>query len=274
MKNTFKLFFAITLLATLFQSCIPERADQAPDGVLAPEIPPMEMYTMPTEALRTTNTDTTAASTAGNTYYNWLHAGVNLAVWSAVAYVNVAPPTAAFQRAFHEQATYVNNNTFKWEYRHSDQNGKQYDIELTGKYIANFQEVEWKLIGSEVGGFSNFTWFTGTTKIDFSYGTYTLNKNPFNPKAYLQLSYDKTNPQETSLRFTNIEPGNANGQYIEYRTNLNNYLNKEFDLQGNPGNLLEIQWNEASRDGRVKHFNRFNDNDWHCWNTDQLDIQC
>lgn len=273
MKNTIKLILAITLLATLFQSCIKEPINQPPSGVEAPEIPPMEMYSMPTEALRTTNTDTSAASNAGTTYYNWLHAGTNLAVWTLVAYVNIAPPTAAFQRAFHEQAQYINNNTFQWKYVHNDQNGKSYEIELTGQYIANFQEVEWKLIGSEIGGFSNFTWFTGTTKIDFSSGTFTLNKDPFNPKAYLQMDFDKTSPQEASLRFTSIEPG-SNGNYIEYRTNLNNYLNKEFDLMINQTNLLEIQWNEASRDGRVKHPQRFNDSDWHCWNSDQLDIQC
>jgi len=242
--------------------------------MVAPTIPPVETYTMPTETLRTTNTDTTAASNAGNTYWNWLHAGVNLAVWSTVAYVNIAPPTAAFQRAFYEQPTYTGNNTFQWEYRYDADNNKKYDIVLTGKYISNQQEVEWELIGSEIGGFSNFKWFTGTTAVNFNYGTYTLNKNPFNPKAYLELEYNNTDPAQASLRFTDIEPGQGNGNYIEYRNNLNDYLNKEFDLRINQNNLLEIKWNDAAHDGRVRHSSHFNDNDWHCWDTDQLDIQC
>jgi hypothetical protein len=38
--------------------------------------------------------------------------------------------------------------------------------------------------------------------------------------------------------------------------------------------LLEIQANSAAENGRVKHPSHFNDSDWHCWNTKQVNIDC
>ncbi len=276
MKNSIKIILSILVVATLFQSCLEVPVNDAPDGMVAPEIPPMEMHTLPTENLRTTNTDTTAAQSAGQTYHNWWHAGVNLAVWSVVSYVAIAPPTAAFQRAFYEQSQYVGNSTFKWEYRYTDpNNGKKFDVELTGQYISNLQEVYWEMTASQVGGFSNFVWYTGTTAVGFASGSFTINKNPQNPSPELKLEYTKPNSYESTLRITNVAPNNPNnGDYIEYRTNLNDYYDKAFDLKHGANNLLEINWSEALRDGQVRHPQRFNDNDWHCWNTNQLDVAC
>lgn len=39
-------------------------------------------------------------------------------------------------------------------------------------------------------------------------------------------------------------------------------------------NLLEINWNETDKNGRVKDPIKYGDDEWHCWDQDLQDSEC
>ncbi|MCB0706612.1 MAG: hypothetical protein KDC34_14960 [Saprospiraceae bacterium] len=278
MKNSFWLI-AVLFSVVLFQSCLKDPVTENPLETVEPELPPMAMYSMPTTALQETETDTTAALMNGMTYYNWWHAAVNVVVWHSIVSVHMAIPTAAFNMAFNEPAEYIGNGTFEWTYQYIAtplQGGQTYNVSLTGQYQNNYQDVLWTMTVSQVGAFSNFVWYSGLVATDLSEGEFTLNRFPGNPEPYLHIEYD-SDPTvgDQAIRYTNVIANSPDyGQYIEYRVRPTDAFNRAFDVQGVPNNFLEIRWNEPSGDGQVKHPLHFNDNEWHCWDTAQIDIDC
>ena len=273
------LFLALFAILFSFQSCVKEPAlVDNPENLTAPDLPPATMYSIPTAALSNTDSDTSAATamTTGVTYHNWIHAGLNVLYWNTVVFVNMVTPTAAFGEAFNHTPVYIGNSTFEWSYTYNAPNGDSYEVILTGQYINNTEEVDWVMTVSKAGGFQDFEWYTGTVATNLTYGEFILNRNPNNSQPFVQINStrDFSNVSATT-RFTNIIPGdNGNGNYLEYRVETNGQFNRALDVQGNGNNLLEIQLNEPGRDGRVKHPQHFGDDDWHCWDTNQIDIDC
>ncbi len=273
------LFFILLVSITMFQSCEKDPVIQEPENVVAPTLPTQQMMVMPTSEFRNGgDPDTTVVNPNGVTYWNALHAGLNILVWNTVVVANLAAPTAAFGAALNQQAEYIGDNTFEWDYSFVAENinQKTYHIVLTGQYINNFQEVEWILTASEVGGFTDFVWYTGIVDSDLRSGVFTLYDRPNNPRPVLSLAYEgDENSEDGSLRLTNITPNNPdNGDYIEYREDSDLEFNRAYDVKRGNNNLLEIQWDEPSGNGRVKHPNHFNDSDWHCWDENNIDIEC
>ncbi len=276
-----KSIFFLALFAILisFQSCVEEPAlVDNPENLVAPELPPATMYTVPTAALRNTDSDTSATATSlnGVTYHNWIHAGLNVLYWNTVVFVNMVIPTAAFGEAFNHDPVYIGNSTFEWSYTYNAQNGDSYEVILTGQYVNNTQEVDWVMTVSKAGGFQDFVWYTGTVSTDLTTGEFILNRHPANPQTFVSITHTKElSLGNAATRFTNIIPGdNGNGNYLEYRIENNGAFNRALDVQGNGNNLLEIQLNEPGGDGRVRHPQHFGDNEWHCWDTNQIDIDC
>ena len=280
MKNLLRL---LTLLfaAAMIQACQPDTIDVVNEEI-APNVPSGDIYTMPSDVLVDHHTDSTNAGNSWFVYKNWTYAGLNLLVWHTVVSVHNAVPFAAFARALNETPTFIGNATFQWAYNYqapANQGGKTYGVVLTGKYINNGDDVEWIMTVSEVGGFSNFVWYTGITATDDTEANFTLYKDPANPQAYVNIEFDHDlNSNDASLRYTNVDPNsNDFGGYIEYREDSGQNFNRAFDVQAgvnsNKG-LMEIEWVEPSGEGRVRHPHHFNDSQWHCWDVNKVDTDC
>jgi hypothetical protein len=283
MKNLVWLV-AFLFVAGTFQSCQKDIEDQ-PTDLVAPAIPPMAMFSMPTETFDENQVDTSGIAnnplerTLTGTYQNWFHSAVNLVVWHTVVVVNMAVPTAAFGAAINQPAEYIGDLTFAWDYVYvapPNLGGKTYNVLLTGQYEPNLENVLWTMTVSEQGGFTDFVWYTGITSTTNDEGEFTLYRFPNNPQTYLRLDYagDEVSGNG-ALRFTNIIPGHVDfGHYIEYREAPGSLLDRAFDVQREGDNFLQIQWNEAGNFGRVKHPTHFGDTDWHCWDAAFMDTEC
>jgi hypothetical protein len=132
---------------------------------------------------------------------------------------------------------------------------------------------------AQEGGFPQMHWYSGITAIGGAYGTWTLNHNPYNPTPLMTIDYLRDNGNNIeSIRYTNIIPGNhENGSYIEYRQtdDPGADFNRMYDVYKSAiDNLLEINWNNPSNEGRVKDAEYFQDEEWHCWGTALQDIDC
>ena len=275
MKRSIYLFFILGMFFML-QSCSQEGRNDNPDNLVAPTIPPVSLFTIPTQSFGLVN-DKASPSTR-NDKSNWIHAGLNVLVWNSVVFVHTAVPIAAFGHALEYEKEYIGNLTWEWKYEFQaspENDSKIYDVSLTGQYINNEAEVVWTMTVSEKGTSNSFVWYEGIVSRDHSEGTFTINKDPQNPVPYMDITFTKYPiTEDITIRFSNVlanDPGN--GDYIEWRTNNGGEFDRAYDVF-NKGNLLEIEGNESSKNGRVKHPIHFNDEEWHCWDTAHLNIDC
>lgn len=274
MKNLSYLFALLIAAAFSFQSCQKDANDPYA-GKEAPQLPAPATFVMPMDDnFEEFTEDQLDDRGAGN----WVHAAANVLVWNTILTANLAVPVAAFHAAVQQQAVYQGYGVWLWEYSVTGNNGLTYHAKLYGELLAT-EEVKWDMYISQVGGFTNVHWYTGITAWDQSYASWTLNFNPNNPQPFIGIQYQKDNGAGVaSIRYTNIIPGNVgNGGYIEYREGAYNggLYDRAYDVYKiEIDNLLEINWNDAARHGRVKDFEKFGDNDWHCWDGLLQDTQC
>jgi hypothetical protein len=279
MKN---LLFILALAFTgilLLPSCEKDNLTDPNDpyaGQEAPQLPSPATFILPiSEDFQEEFSGGEELST--RTINNWGHAVVNIVVWNTVLTAHLAVPVAAFYESFNHEAVYQGFGVWLWEYSVTDASGT-YNAKLYGELLVS-EEVKWDMYVSKVGGFQNVHWYTGITAWDESYANWTLNFNPDNPMPFIQADYQADNGSGVgAIRYTNIIPGNAgNGGYIEYREGEYNggEFNRAYDVfQVELDNLLEINWNETDKHGRVKDFKKFGDYDWHCWDGNFQDTEC
>ena len=283
MKNLSNVFILLLVLS-IFQSCAKEEAD---NGV-APTLPTAESFIMPFDGFEDADTTGYAplpdngdgADQRTPTFNNWFYSATNVVVWNAILTVNLAVPVAAFYGAFNHDATFEGNATWLWAYEVTGNDGATYKAKLYGE-VLGVGEVQWDMYISKVGGFTDVHWYSGVTSNNGGNATATwnLNHQPNNPQSFLTIEYQKDNGNGAeSIRYTNNIPNNAgNGGYIEFRKSIDGTVdyNRNYDVfKIEDNNLLEIQWNDPAKNGRVKNEVRFGDTDWHCWDTNLQDIDC
>lgn len=279
--KTFRFFLALFLGIALLSSC--EKDPVAPGGEeAAPQLPPQQSFIMPFDGFE--DADTTGFKTnkspetksGPTTYTNWFLSASNVVFWNTLVGLGTAVPVASFREAFNHQATYAGNGIFVWTYDFKVA-GKTHIANLSGQFINNNQEIKWEMKVSQVGGFTDVTWYTGIVSEDFSQASWILNHKPASPEPFIQIDYalDKATDAFT-IRYTNIIPDSPDqGDYIEYRTLPGADLNRGYDVfRIQENNFLEIQWEVPSYEGRVKNPAFYGDSEWHCWNDAQMDVDC
>jgi hypothetical protein len=275
MKRLMLLFFTFGILFTL-QSCNSDDHSDNPDNLTAPIIPSTALFTIPTQSFGLVGDKESASTRSGKS--NWIHAGLNVLVWNSVVFVNTAVPIAAFGHAFDYEAGYIGNLTWEWKYQYQsppDHGAKKYDVSLTGKYINDGTEVAWTMTVNEAGDSNKFIWYEGVVSTDHTGGIFTINHDPLDPQPYMSIAFSRnSDTQDVTIRFSNVLAGDPGiGDYIEWRTHNGNAYDRAYDVFTDDS-LLEIEANQVQKNGRVKHPAHFNDNEWHCWDTFQFDIDC
>ncbi|OWY22323.1 hypothetical protein C7N43_14275 [Sphingobacteriales bacterium UPWRP_1] len=254
----------LMLFAFLFTACTKE------DDKPAPAIPPansliMDFTKFPADEGKTTDEVATKA--------NFGYAAVNVGWWNTVLVVNLAIPVAAFLESFNHDAVYdVATEKWTWSYNFNAAGWHTARLEAT---MAAPDEVHWEMYVSKAGAFTNFLWFSGNSKTDNSMATWLLRKDPAAPTDFVDIVWHNNATSGTSdIRYTNVSPTADNGAYIEYGL-TNNELNAFYNIYLiNGDNLVNIEWNTTTKEGRVKNLAHFGNEDWHCWDTLLEDVVC
>lgn len=279
MRKSFWLFLLVITFGFL-QSCDQGFIDTPEETLVAPQVPPAELYLLPMANFEEVEKDgllSHNSKSRSNPKKNWVHAGINLLVWHSATVLNSVIPLAAFGEALKQKPTLINEKQFLWTYDYTDPiKGDIYAIKLTAVYINNRQNVEWIMTTSKIGGFSDFEWYSAVIATDFTTANFTVNHQPENVEPYLSIDVERDlSGENASIRYTNIRPNNErNGQYIEYRATTEGQYNRAFDVQGGENFFLQIQWDEATKVGQVKHPSHFQDELWHCWDENFADKTC
>ena len=235
----------------------------------APAIPPENSF-----VLQSFDGDTTSKVAPGIWHQNWGLAASNVFVWTTITTVVMAVPVAAYKTALSQEAHHVSGDKWVWEYSV----GLGFKVYTARLYGETFEDkVVWEMYISLQNDFKDFLWFSGTQNIEGTAGQWIIYESPTKNNELLQIDWTKNVDDETgTLKYTNIKPeGAENGGYIYYGNDQEGEYNAFFDIY-NKGqdNLIEIDINTTHNNGRIKHFNYYLDNLWHCWNSSLIDEVC
>ncbi len=262
----------------MFASCT-----DTSDSVTAPNLPPQNTMEMDFSNFKTTSKVDVKSKTAAD-ISNWLYASTNVSVWKTIIFTTLAVPVAAYKQVMKTEPAYIGDNTYEWTYTLEGFNG-DYTAKLTGQLMNT--EMHWKMYITYNGSksFNEFLWFTGVSNVDGTEGYWELNHNVLNPVKILRIDYKLENEEITAMKYTyvreldfNGNQDNFNGSYIDYKIQDGDldaaYHIHAYDHISQMFNDIDIEWNRANHNGRVKAPHFFNDDVWHCWNADKENVSC
>ncbi|MFZ9848672.1 MAG: hypothetical protein ACO3EE_11040 [Flavobacteriales bacterium] len=183
--------------------------------------------------------------------YGYVTAGMYY--WNSVIALNIAVPVASFKEAFNHEAKYSSKDKdYVWSYDVVVK-GTKYTANLHGKVDGD--EVAWKMLVSQQGGFQNYEWYTGTSKLDGTSGQWKLNKGATSGTVNY-LIIDWTNNSTNSTHSTKFTVSDANdtayGNYINYYVNTDAEFNGHYDIyDAAKKELTQVMWSTADRHGKV-----------------------
>jgi hypothetical protein len=213
---------------------------------------------------------------------NWGFAALVAGYFNTVAFVTLAVPVYSFKLATDVNPVYLENKTWQWSYN-STVAGANYTCRLTGQIRE--KDVLWNMYISRegTGGHPEFIWYTGTSELDGSKGQWILNHSYQFQEPLLQIDWTKTGTGMGSVKYTYIRSLNDNriadpfkNSYFEYGRitgSFDSYYNVHY-FNGSTFSDVNVEWNSASHNGRVKCSVYFGDNNWHCWDASLANTTC
>ncbi len=197
---------------TLIVSCEADKTTDPQDQV--PTIPPQSSMVINFNEFP----DTLSGSVPENpfaTKKNWAWAATNVQVWNSVLTLTLVVPVAAFSEAFNHQPVLQSDGSWLWQYEISVQEGN-FIAKLYGKMVT--EGIEWTMLLTKAGEFTDFEWFTGFSNLPATEGTWTLNKEPNSPSPFLSIEWSRNTQDETAnVKYILISPAlPQDGSYIFY----------------------------------------------------------
>ena len=268
--RTLPILFVLGIIV-LIVSCEDDKTTNPQDQ--APTIPPQTSMIINFDEFPDTS------SIGGMDYQvvakrNWSWAAGHIAVWNSVLTLTLAIPVAAFVEAFNHQPIKQSDGSWLWQYNITVQEAL-YTAKLNGKTVA--EGVEWKMLLTKEGDYTDFEWFTGFSNLPASEGTWMLNKDPNSPSAFLSIEWKRNTQEETAdVKYTLLSPAlPQDGSYIFYGKTNEVPLNRFYQIfKAESNNVIDIKWSYESYFGQVKDSIYFEDTNWHCWDDRLDDTDC
>lgn len=209
---------------------------------------------------------------------NWQFAVGNVVGWSLIIAGGLAVPVAAFVGSFNHTPEQQEDYTWVWKYN-VQVLLSSYTAELHGKFIDDYNGtdagVRWDMYISKQGGYTDFLWYYGESNLPATEGFWILKDNPTNHSDLIQIDWERDLAEGTySIKYTNIVPGGPeNGGYISHGGTTEEPYNRFYEIHNKSANTYTyIEWNSATKAGRVKAEHYFDNADWHYWDANHEDI--
>jgi hypothetical protein len=211
----------------------------------------------------------------GTTYANFVYSYLNVFFWNTMATGSLALPAVAYGHMLNQNALYLGDNVWQWEdsftYDQTD-----YVATLTAARLNNDEFSVEMVIAEEATPALGFKWFDGIVKYNHTSASWNIYKyiggstvkifevdwtmDYEEDSSSLLYVYVAPEQQETgsSISF-GIDPA------LEYDAWYTITLSSE---------TIQIEWDRATKAGRVKNPDHFTDSDWHCWDAYLADTDC
>jgi len=264
-KTLIHLFAALGLAVVTVSGC--------GEASGAPTIPPEDTFVIPFEAFTSNETNGLVALGTGN-QSNWNYAAGTVLFWAAVLVTKLAVPIAAFRASFHSTPVQQDDGSWLWSYS-VNVGGSLYTAKLHAQFIPD--GVHWEMKISKAGEYEDFLWYYGDCDLPATEGFWILKEDPTAPHDLLRIDWSRNISAGThAVKYTNIVPdGPLNGSYIDTQYTRGVPYDNIWDLYSKTeDNHTYIEWSSTTKEGRVKSYKHFGDDEWHCWDSDRMNVAC
>jgi len=270
MKKLFSFTLLLIITAGFFSGCKKDTGNP-------PELPPGESMTIDFSNFASQKKSVDFISgQKGTENSNWEFAASAAGIWNIILTTTLAVPVASFKMATGNAPVYLSDKTWEWNYNTSVL-GATYSARLTGQIQTN--DVLWEMYISKegTGGYSDFLWFEGTSKLDGTGGQWILNQSSISPGAILQIDWTKSGSSAATVKYTyvkNLDPFKTS--YIEYGLtsgDLNAYYKIHY-FNGLKFSDVDVEWNTTTYNGRLKCLDYLGTEDWFCWDSNKINVIC
>jgi hypothetical protein len=276
MRRVYTLLIIMVFAAGLLTSCKKDKGSP-------PSLPPAESMAIDFSNF-SSGTKSAADLPKGVNEINWDYAALMASYWKVVISSTLAVPVAAFKIAVNQKPTYLSDKTWQWSYNVSVLT-VSYTVRLTGQNRTS--DVLWNMYISKTGtgGFTDFLWFTGTSKTDGTGGQWILNYSPLYNEPVLQIDWTGSGTNVTYVKYTYVRALTSDSprvtdtfknSYIEYGTltGTYNYYYKIHFYYLSEFYDADVNWSSTGIIGKVKCLKFFGDSLWHCWDASHVDATC
>ena len=276
MKKIFKLLLILLLVSGFLTGCNEDKGDP-------PELPSVKSMEIDFSNFVSGKKSDGIVLPKGIENANWEFAALVAGYWNSIIFTTLAVPVVSFQVAVNQDPVYLDDKMWQWSYE-ADVFTVTYKARLTGQISTT--DVEWKMYITKEGGtgaFSEFLWFTGTSKLDGTGGRWKLNHSPQFKEPVLQIDWIKSGADIGTVKYTYVRtlndsrtPDPFNSSYIEYgrKTGVYDAYYTIHYFNGADFSDMDVEWSTAGKNGRVRCLKFFTDNEWHCWDGNYVNINC
>jgi len=255
----FRSIVAISLsLSILFAgtSCDKEPVEDRP------ELPPVESLVMDFS-----NFSQQPGGQKGTavTCRNFLHSYMSALFWNVATTVTLALPVAAYGYALQQDAEYLGDNTWQWAFDFPF-GEKEYTATLTGIRLNNETFSMEMVIASSSAPEEGVRWFDGVVPYDHTHATWNLYKE--GSIKVIEAVWNKDyETEEADITYTYVEKEHEqNGSYIMFEYMPGQVYDAAYTISL-ADKTINIEWNTGTGEGRVMDPAKYEDSDWHCWDT-------
>ena len=224
-----------------------------------PVLPPESTMQLNDTEFRSSN------KTAGN----WFTAAVQVGVWSTVIKLTFAIPIYAYEHAIEQEPKKINSNTWLWQYN-VQMGAAELAVKLYGT-VNDDGSVYWEMYVND------FKWFEGQNNADITAGYWDFYKNTTPPVKTLHIDWTMNYSDSTgTCKYTVVDTSDINySSYIYYGKTDDGIFNCFFNIYGaKDTTYTDIEWNDESKNGRIRSGKIFGDDLWHCWDSNLQDCEC
>jgi len=271
MKQIKKLKNSVILLISLFAVFTVTSCENEPE---IPVLPPVSSIVMDFSDF---NTQPAENKSTDLSYKNFLYAYANVALWNTFVTVTLALPVTAYTIALNQDPVYLGNHTWEWSFNFN-WNQLSYRATLTAVRLNNEEFSVDMSINLSTDSGKGPTWFDGVVRYDHTHASWNMYKNVNNMQVRI-LEADWNMDYETeagNMKYTYVEPGQVEtGSYVffEFFTPDPVELDAAYTISLAAGDIF-IEWNRITKAGRVMSTMFFEDELWHCWNENLMDVEC
>jgi hypothetical protein len=262
----------LILSAVIYSGCKKDKGDP-------PALPPQESMTIDFSNFEIQKkSEESVSGQKGTENSNWDFAAGVAGVWKLIINTTLIVPVTSFKLATDQVPVYISEKNWQWSYNLTVAS-VTYKARLTGEIRAS--DVAWKMyIAREgTGSYSEFVWFEGTSKLDGTGGQWILNQSSQSPTPILQIDWSKTGNSVGAIKYTYVKNADAfKTSYIEFGLTTGSldayYTIHYYNSSTIKFSDVNVEWNTATHNGRVKCLDYLGDTSWHCWDSNKINVTC
>jgi hypothetical protein len=268
MKKLLSITLIIIFIAGMLTTC-------KKDNGTAPSLPPTESLNIDFSNFTSLKKGSAASfDQKGTNNSAWDFAATIATAWKLIISTTLAVPVSAFKLAVDQDPVFLSNKTWEWSYSVYSV-GVTYKARLTGEIGAT--DVIWKMYVTRegTGGFPEFVWFEGTSKLDGTGGQWIFNQSSTVPEKILQIDWTKSGTSIGSVTYTYVKNLDTNkGGYIQYGSLTSPTYNAFYKIhyynaEKSSFSDVDVQWDTSKKNGRIKSSD-FQGGLWFCWDENKI----